>query len=160
MRHEHSIWDEMRIMQENMERLFNEFFRYEPWERNRLLPTNIEEKNLTTNKYRQALTDISETNKEIIATVELPGVEKKDIKINTTEEGIEIKVEKEQENKKENKKEGTYHYEKNYTGFYRFIPVPEETNTEKTKASYKNGVLELRIPKKESKKKTKQITID
>jgi len=165
MRRRYSIWDEMRIMQEQIDRMFENFFTGEQsllGTRGMLLegPKSTTNSEIISSDYRQALTDIHETDKEVIATVELPGVEKKDIKINATEEGIEIKVEKKDEIKNEDKKKGLYRYERSYAGFYRYIPLPEGVDTEKINASYNNGVLELKMPKLDSKKKGKQIRIE
>ena len=160
MRRRYSIWDEMRRMQEQMDSMFEGFFNNEDLigGGTNLLggPSTAVEKS----NYRQALTDITETDKEVIATVELPGVEKGDIKINATEEGVEIKVEKKDERKEEDKKKGIYRLERSYSGFYRYIPAPDGVDVQNISASYKNGVLELKMPKEESKKKAKQIPVN
>ncbi len=101
--------------------------------------------------YKKPVADIWETNNAIKAVIDMPGVNKEDIKINVKNEGLEIKAEKKEE-KKEDKK-GIYREERRYTGFYRFIPLPENAIPEKTEAEYKNGVLELTIPKREEEKK-------
>ena len=102
---------------------------------------------------RSPLTDLEETDKEVIAKFELPGVEKKDIQLNITENKIEVKVEKKQETKTE--KKGFYKEERSYKGFYRAMALPPEVIAEKAKAKYKDGVLEVIIPKAETKKKNK-----
>ena len=156
----YTIWDEMRRMQEEMDRMIDGFFSNEPVGFGggiRLLggpSTDVQKSN-----YRQALADVIETDKEVIATVELPGVDKKDIQINATEDGVEIKVEKKDERKEEDKKKGTYRLERSYSGFYRYIPAPDGVDVQNINASYKNGVLELKMPKVASKKKAKQITV-
>ena len=102
--------------------------------------------------YVTPVADIWETDKAVKAVIDMPGVNKEDIKINVKDNGIEIKAEKKEEKKEE--KKGIYREERRYTGFYRFIPLPENTIPEKTEAEYKNGVLELTIPKKEVKEET------
>jgi len=152
-----NIWNDLMRMHDELDALFEGFFGYDPFfndnlnHRNNLLTDRTNERALTN--YRQAISDITETDKEIIATVELPGVEKEDIDINATDTGIEIKVEKKEENRDEDKKKGIYKLERNYVGFYKFIPIPEGAEIDNIKATYKNGVLELRIPKKEEEKK-------
>ncbi|RME78127.1 Hsp20/alpha crystallin family protein [Candidatus Woesearchaeota archaeon] len=158
MRRRNTLWDELRRMQEEMDRLFGSFLDATPQGdlgAYALMPGTAVEKS----NYRKALADITQTDKEIIATVELPGVNKEDIEINATDEGVEIKVEHKEENKEENKKKGTYWFERSYAGFYRYIPLPDGADTQNIDASYKNGVLELRIPKKEDKKKSKRIAV-
>ncbi len=153
-----NFWDEMQRLHDSFERLF-EGVLPDAWEARPLLaaPTSRE---LTPLNYRQALADISESDKEIVATVELPGVEKNDIEITATESGVDIKVEKSDERKEEDKKKGVYRLERDYAGFYRHIPLPDGVDTNNIKANYKNGVLELRIPKVEAKKKGKRIAIN
>ncbi len=162
MRSIYSIWDDMRKMQEQMDMMFESFFGQDPFFRGShelIASPNNREKGLVQTNYRQPLTDIHETDKEFIATIELPGVEKKDIQINATDEGIDIKVEKKEEKKDNDKKEGMYRLERSYTGFYRHIPTPDGVDVNKMNASYKNGVLELKMPKISAKKKAKQISI-
>ena len=62
--------------------------------------------------FRKPLTDIWETENEVVASIEIPGVDKKDIDINLTEDKLEIKVEKKHE--KEDKKKGMYRLERSY----------------------------------------------
>lgn len=52
-------------------------------------------------------------------------------------------------------KKGFYREERSYRGFYRAMALPSEVIPEKAKAKYKDGVLELTIPKTEAKKKNK-----
>lgn len=150
-----SIWDEIRRMQNDMDLLFDNFFS----QPSRARLTGPETTEIATSNYRQAIADVWETDKEVVATVELPGVDKKDIKINATDDGVEIRVEKKEERKEEDKKRGMYRLERSYSGFYRYIPTPEGIDPNKINASYKNGVLEIKMPKVESKKKTKQIEV-
>ncbi len=159
MRRGHSIWDEMRRMQEQMDTLFESFLGGSPFSSSHhpLLEGPTQEGVVTSN-YRKPLSDIYETDKEVIATVELPGIEKKDININTTDDGVEIKVEKQEE--KTNEKKGMYRLERSYSGFYRHIPLPESVDKDRIRASYKNGVLELRMPKTATKKRRKQILVN
>ena len=97
--------------------------------------------------YRRVLSDVNENENEFIAKIELPGVEKEDIKINAKDDKVEVSV----ENKEEIEKEGKDNYccKKSYAGFSRSFGLPEGTDIEKIEASYKNGVLSLKIPKKE-----------
>lgn len=142
-----AIWDEMRRMQEEMDRMFDNFFRKRP--DNELLesgesPGSLEE-------YRSPLTDVWETDNEVVAKLEVPGVKKDDIKVNATDDGVEVKVEKSDDYEQKDKKKGMYKYERSYCGFYRKIPM-QNANPQKAKAKYDNGVLEIRAPKTEEKK--------
>ncbi len=107
--------------------------------------------------FRTPVADFWETDNEVVATLELPGVDKKDIEINTDKGSLEIKVEKKKEEK--DKKHGRYM--SNYTGFYRRLPLSDNVEPDKTKATYNNGILEVRIPKKdEAKKEKKRISVE
>lgn len=154
----YTIWDEMRRMQQQMDELFNRFFTRDAFDYP-LLEAPESSRDLTISNYRQPLMDINETDKEIIATIELPGVDKQDIHVNATEDGVEVKVEKKNEKKEEDSKRGLYRIERSYAGFYRYIPVTG-IDVDKINASYKNGVLELKMPKLETGKGKKQIKVD
>ena len=158
-----TIWDEMKRIQGEMDRMFNRFFTAtEPFgfASTPMLPSSSIT-DIVRSNYRQPLSDIWETDKEIIVTVELPGVDKKDIQVNLTSDGLEIRVEKKDEYKEEDKKRGMYRLERSYSGFYRHFTLPKNiVDTEKIKATYKNGVLELRIPKRKvEEKKVKRIEV-
>lgn len=106
---------------------------------------------------KEPYTDIMETDKEVILTAEMPGVKKEDIKINVTDSQIEISAETKREEKEE--KEGYVWRERSYGSYYRSYTLPSAVDTENVKASYKNGVLDVRMPKSEAKK-GKSIKID
>jgi len=109
--------------------------------------------------YRRAFTEYKETDKEFIIEVELPGVEKDDIKLNVTDTGIEIKAEKKQEKEEADDKSGEYRYAGRYAGFYQAFDVPDNADLENIDAEYKNGVLKIKIPKRESAKSRKEVEI-
>jgi len=96
--------------------------------------------------FREPLADIIDEGAELVALVELPGVNKEDIQVNVTPTMLRIRVEKKKE--KEEKETGYYYRERSYGGFYRAISLPTEVLPEQVKASYKNGVLEVRMKKK------------
>lgn len=145
-----SIWDEMREMQRKMDILFNRFFGQQ------LLTAGLlsgPETSLAEKNFRKPLADVIDKKNEIIARIEVPGINKQDIQITTTHSGVEIKAEKKEEYKEQNKKSGRHRFERSYCGFYRYFDLPQEADREKIKATCKNGILELRIPKKHGEKK-------
>ena len=92
---------------------------------------------------REPLTDIINTNGEVKVVVELPGVEKEAIKVHGTENSLTISVDSPQRK------------------YYREIELPANIDIEQVKSSYKNGVLEITLPKKKEKQpKGKPINID
>ena len=146
------FWEEMRKMQEDMDRLFRDFNeRFYSGER--LLPVPGEK----MPALRPAVTDLQETDESVIATIELPGMKKEDISLTLREHMLEVKAEKKEEEKEE--KEVYKSYRSRYAGFYRKLPLPAPINADEAKATYKNGVLEVTMPKTE-KKKMKEISID
>ncbi|MBI2657585.1 Hsp20/alpha crystallin family protein [Candidatus Woesearchaeota archaeon] len=105
---------------------------------------------------RIPVADIVETESSVIATFELPGVEKEDIRLNVTDDRIEVKVEKKAENKVEDKE--SYSYEMRSQSFYSALPLPAEVAAENADASYKNEILKVEIPKA-NKAEAKRIEI-
>jgi HSP20 family protein len=105
-----------------------------------------------------AKVDVKDTEKEIVVTAELPGVDMKDIEVVTNGNSISIKGEKRSE--KEEKGKGYYKMERSYGSFYRLIPLPCEVEQENINASYKDGILKVVLAKsKESLKTEKKIEI-
>ncbi len=142
-------WDDFRRFEEMMNRMFEEFWGRPA--RRRLLPSG-ERGEVVPAEYREPFIDVIETDKEVIATAEMPGLEKQDIKINVTEDRLEISAETKREEKKEEK--GYVYRERRSGSYYRAISLPSPVDPDKSKASYKNGVLEIKMPKTEVKKKT------
>lgn len=79
--------------------------------------------------------------------VELPGLSREDVEVEINNEGLFIQGQKKQES---DQKEKTYlHRERTYSAFRRSIAFPEEVDPDKADGSMNNGILELKIPKKE-----------
>jgi HSP20 family protein len=77
----------------------------------------------------------------------MPGVRKEDIEINLTPERVEISAESSTETER---KEEEYTYrERGYASYRRVLDLPADVLTDKAEASFKNGVLEINLPKKE-----------
>ena len=101
--------------------------------------------------------DVYESNDKVVVKTELPGMTNKDIEVDVLGDTLTIKGEKKKEEKK---KEGSYHrVERTYGSFHRAITLPSPVTPEKAKASFKDGVLEIEIPKKEEAK-PKQIKVN
>lgn len=98
--------------------------------------------------------DISETEKNVIAEVELPGVDPKDIDVEVKENILKVQAKKKE--KKEEKKKGYYRKEIS-KGFYkRVVPLPVEVKGGKAEAEYSDGMLRITIPKVKPKKVEKK----
>ncbi|HHD63525.1 MAG TPA: Hsp20/alpha crystallin family protein [Desulfobulbaceae bacterium] len=100
--------------------------------------------------------DIFEEGDEVVVKADIPGVKKNDLDVTMTENSLTISGEKKQEKKV---KEKDYHrVERSYGSFSRSFRLPENVNGSKAKAEFKDGVLEVRLPKtKESKQKKVEI---
>jgi HSP20 family protein len=100
--------------------------------------------------------DISETDKVIEITAELPGLEKKDVEINLTENLLTIRGEKKNEREEKNK---DYHLvERSYGSFSRSVELPVGVKPEDISAEISNGVLKVTV-QKPAPKQAKQIDI-
>jgi HSP20 family protein len=100
--------------------------------------------------------DISETDKAIEITAELPGLEKKDVELNVADNLLTIRGEKKNEREEKNK---DYHLvERSYGSFSRSVELPSGVKVEDISAEIANGVLKVTVPKP-APKQTKQIEI-
>ncbi|SPH17470.1 Spore protein SP21 [Defluviimonas aquaemixtae] len=103
-------------------------------------------------------TDVSETDKNVEVTVELPGMTDKDIDISLSGDAMTIRGEKKVEH--EEKRKGLYMSERAYGAFYRTIPLPPGVDTDKADAKFRNGVLTVTLPKTpEAQAKVKRIPV-
>ncbi len=101
--------------------------------------------------------DISETDTEIIVKSDLPGMELSDIDVSISGDVLTIKGQKKKEIEQAGK---TYHViERSYGEFSRSLRLPAKVDVDRVKASYKNGVLEIVMPKAEPVQ-TKKIKIE
>jgi len=100
--------------------------------------------------------DVTQTAKEVIVTIELPGVDKNDIEIDASEDGIAVEVESKKE--KEVRKEGMYKAGSRYFGFRSFYTTPP-IDPKSVTAGYKNGVLEIKAKKLKPAKKGNKVKV-
>ncbi len=102
--------------------------------------------------------DIYETDDKVVAEVELPGVDPKNIEVEVKDNVL--KVEAKAEEKKEIKERGYYRKEMGARYFKRAVSLPTEVIGEKAEAEYADGVLKVTIPKAKPKEvKEKKIKI-
>lgn len=106
----------------------------------------------------QPQVDVSETDQEITVAAELPGLEEKDIEVSLDKGVLTISGEKKEE--KEDKGKNYYRMERSYGSFRRSLPLPAEVVEDQVEATFKNGVLNIRLPKSpEAQKPGKRITV-
>ena len=101
--------------------------------------------------------DVNETDKEIILEAELPGIDKKDIKVEVKDNTLSISGERKHEKKTENA--GSSRIERNYGKFERTFRLPDTVLSDDVAAKYKDGILTLNLPKTE-KTKPKEIAVE
>jgi HSP20 family protein len=106
---------------------------------------------------RMPKVDIIDKDTAIVVHAEVPGVNKKDLDISLTEDTVTIKGSTSQEQKEE--KEDYYRSEISRDSFSRTLPLPCEVDGAKAKAKFKDGVLELTLPKVK-KTKRRSVTIE
>jgi len=94
--------------------------------------------------------DLYEDENEYVVEAELPGLKQDEIKVSVEDDILTISGEKKRE--KEVKEGNLYRSERFYGKFERQIVLPQNTEKDNIKASYKNGVLKVVIPKKEEAK--------
>ena len=143
---------EMARWEREMERMFEDFFdRRWPM---RWWPSRAAEISLPAVDL-----DLYEEKGEIIAKAELPGLTKEDIEVKITENVLTIKGEKKKE--EEVKEKDYYRSERSYGSFMRSVELPREVQGDKIKATFKNGILEVRLPvSEEAKKKEIKVKVD
>jgi len=143
-----SLWtdrrsDPFRALQQDMERVFGQLGRGAP---------------SVFSELRFPALDVTEADDALEVTAELPGVNKEDVDVSIVSGMLTIKGEKKSE--KEDKQENAYMLERSYGSFSRSIPLPFELGTSDVDASFKDGVLKIRIPRPpEAKQEAKKIEI-
>ncbi|HUF55285.1 MAG TPA: Hsp20/alpha crystallin family protein [Thermohalobaculum sp.] len=102
--------------------------------------------------------DVVETADGIEISVELPGMEQGDVEVSLAGDSLTIKGEKKIE--KQEEKRGYYVSERSYGSVYRTIPLPPGVDTDKAEATFRNGVLTVKLPQTaEAKEKVKRVEV-
>lgn len=101
--------------------------------------------------------EIYDEKEDVVIKAELPGMKKEDLEINLAGDILTIKGEKKKE--EEVKQKDYYYSERSFGAFERSIDIPQKVVPEKVRASFKDGVLEVRLQKSEDAKK-KEIKIN
>ncbi len=133
------VWrpfEELERIRREFDRLMEEFLKEEPAER----------------VFAPAL-DVYETDGEVVVKAELPGVKKEDIEVFIRDNNLIIRGEKKEE--KEEKTETVHRVERVYGKFERVVGLPTDVKLEGIKAEFKDGVLEVRLPKEKTSKEKK-----
>ena len=108
-----------------------------------------EESSIVTSHWVPAV-DVKEEDNQFVITADIPGVDPKDIEVTAENNMLTIKGERKTELEEE--KEGYKRIERSQGTFYRRFSLPDTADVENIRADSKNGVLQLTIPKHESRK--------
>jgi len=159
--------DDFKRLQSRMNRLMEEFgisdpeARYMPEIRkiqdkmNQLIDDFAAEAPAAVGDVMKPLADVRETDDEVVVAVDLPGMDKGDVEISVAEDLLEIKAERKTET--EEKGEEFYRKERTFSRFERRLELPAAVKADDAKATLKDGVLTVHLPKVEvtTRKKVK-----
>jgi HSP20 family protein len=114
---------------------------------------------MSNNVSSMPVVNIKEDDKRFMLDLAVPGIDKKDLKIDINEDVLTISSET--KNESEESKDGYKRKEFSYTSFCRSFQIPENVNREKIEASYKDGILSVSLPKFEEEKNkiSRQVNI-
>lgn len=161
--------DDFKRLQRRMNRLMEDIGISEPESRympeikrvqdkmNQLIEDFMAEAPVRFPDVMKPLADVKETDEEVVVTMDLPGMDKGDVEITVTENALEVKAERKTE--KEEKEEEFYKKERSFARFERSLKLPAEVKADDAKASLKDGVLEVHLPKVEVTAR-KKVTIE
>ena len=138
----------------DMDRIMEDFFdrRMRPWWPERWARREVME-------LEAPAVDLFEDKNEIVVKAELPGMEKENVEVKLTDHMLTIKGEKKKA--EEIKEENYYRSERSYGSFIRTLELPADVHADKVKATFKNGVLEVRLPKtEEAKAKEMKVKVE
>jgi HSP20 family protein len=155
---EWDIFDEMRRMQEEMERMFNASSSCTSCQGNSCQspgalpqdprPGNIPRNPQTVPGRMEPVVDVQQTPTSVIVTAEMPGMEKEDINLNVTSKKVEIDARKHGQELNEMGR-----------GFHTVVALPVSVKSQGAAATCKNGVLEITLPKNNEAAKSQNIEI-
>jgi HSP20 family protein len=115
----------------------------DPWVEPRGFFPSLLRKNLAELPWMPPL-EMTERDHALFIKLDLPGMNKEDINVSFTDEGLVIEGERTKEI--EETKNEWFTTERTYGHFYRLVPLPEGVNYKEVKATFKNGVLEVAVP--------------
>jgi HSP20 family protein len=129
-------WREMDVLRRGTDSLWDRFTGERPteWLRGEWVPS----------------LDVSETKDKVVVKAEAPGIDPKEIDISLSNGILTLKGEKKKE--REEKDESYHLIERSYGSFSRSVRLPAEVQEDQVKASYKDGILTITLPKTERAK--------
>lgn len=125
-------------------------------ELNRLFHRSLHKKNGWTRTFEPEI-DVVDEKDSFLIKADLPGIKKEDMDIKVEGRVLTLKGERKEE--KETKEKNYYASERFYGAFTRMIELPADVKADQVKATYKDGVLEVSLPKTEGAK-AKQVAVE
>jgi HSP20 family protein len=144
--------DPIFSLHREMNRLFDDVFR----SGGRAL---TQERASTQPAFFNASMNVSETDKEVKVTVELPGVTEQDVDVTLDADVLTIRGEKKSEAERGGEKESFHWIERSYGSFQRSLRLPYAVNPDEVQASFDNGVLTVTVPKSTQQERSRKIQI-
>ena len=145
-------FSELSRMEREMERMFGDFFGRP------LLGFKWPER-LREIGVREPAIEVYEEKDDVVVKAEIPGIKKEELDVNVTDDLLTIKGEKKKE--EEVKEKGYYYSERSYGSFERSVQIPRAVHADKARASFKDGILEVRLPKtEEAKRKEVKLKVE
>jgi HSP20 family protein len=102
--------------------------------------------------------EVSERGGQLVIRAELPGLTKKDVRVEVREDALTIQGERRHE--REEKRKGFFRSERSYGSFFRQVPLPEGIDPASAKATFKDGVLEVALPAPPKPAKGRSVPIE
>ena len=139
-------FDELASLRESMERVFDEFFTTRRTERRGGVPAVWE-----------PAAELFETDNEVVFRAEMPGIDPKSVDVTVSEDALTVRGEARAE--EEQKGRNYYRRELRYGSYQRTVALPTAVQADQARAAYRNGILEVRLPKAE-RARAKSIRVE
>ena len=136
-------FDDLASLRESMDKLFDELFTRRP-------------RGQAEVAWAPAV-EVFKTDNDVMVRAELPGIDPKNVEITVTQDTLTLKGEARVD--REDKARNYYRRELRYGSFLRSIQLPSDVKGDQATASYKNGILEIRVPKSE-RAKPKSVKVE
>jgi HSP20 family protein len=147
-------WDPFRELEEMKERLDRTFGGFRPG-----FPRSERGREALTVPDWSPMVDITETDQEYLIKAEIPEVKREDVKVSVEDGVLTLQGERKQEKEEKGKK--FHRVERFYGSFMRTFSVPDNVDEAKVKAEFKDGILNVHLPKTEmAKPKAIDVKVD
>lgn len=135
---EEDLFKRMARIKKNADNAFHDFF-----EKPKMLALPTMKKQLQG--LNQPMEEILVKGGKVVAKIKMPGIDKKDVVLNVGRDFIEVKAEKKSESR--DQKPGIFTHQKSYSVFFRRLPLPVPVNPAKMESSFRDGFLEITMPR-------------